>query len=149
MRFIHDNLVALIAALMLVAAATIWYGSLVPTLPAPPPPVAEAWSLPKLVKQDSNQSLDTINLRNLWGIVPPVPADAVKLPQWRVLGIARSGAERFVLLAYEGKPVEILKVGDLLPDNLKIVKIEDDRFFVLDAKKKRIAFGIYKNDPAK
>lgn len=149
MRLIQDNLYILLTTMLLVVAAACWYNIPEPALPAPAPPVAEPWALPKLADHDIEKSLDAINTRNLWGIVPPDAAEAAKLPQWRVLGIARSGAERFVLLAYEGKPVEILKVGDALPDDLKIIKIEDDRFYVLTAKKKRLAFGIYKHDPEK
>lgn len=149
MRFIQDNLIVLVTALVLVVAVACWYNIPVPAQPGTTQTVSEPWALPKPAEHDSAKSLDAINTRNLWGIVPPAPVDAVKLPQWRVLGIARRGDDRFVLLAYEGKPVEILRVGDALPDNLKIVKIEDDRFFVLNAKKKKIAFGIYKNDPEK
>jgi len=146
MRFIHDNLFPLIAALILIAATTCWFGTPVPAPPRTLTPVAEPWSLPKLVAHDSKKSIDAINARNLWGIVA---ADVPKAPEWRVLGIARSGADRFILLAFEGKPVEMLKVGDVLPDGAKIVQIENDRFFVLTADKKKLAFGIYKNDPAK
>ena len=66
-----------------------------------------------------------------------------------MLGIARSGAERFILLAFEGKPVEMLKAGDALPDGAKIVQIEKDRFFVMTPDKKKLAFGIYKHGQAK
>ena len=146
MRFIHDNLYSLIAALILIAATTCWFGIPEPATPKLTPPVAEPWSLPKLAEHDSKKSIDTINARNLWGIVA---ADAPKEPEWHVLGIARNMVDRFILLAYEGKPVEMLKVGDMLPDGAKIVQIETDRFFVMTPEKKKLAFGIYKNDPAK
>jgi len=146
MRFIHDNLYPLIAALILIAATTCWFGTPVPAPTKTLAPVAEPWSLPKLAENDSKKTIDAINARNLWGIVA---ANAPKEPEWRVLGIARSGADRFILVAYEGKPVEMLKVGDTLPDGVKIVRIENDRFFVMTADKKKLAFGIYKNDPEK
>lgn len=148
MRFIHDNLYPLLAALVLIAATSVWFGTSVPAPPKPLTPATETWSLPKLAEHDSKKSLDAINARNLWGIAGTA-ADAVKEPEWHILGIARSGPDRFILLAFEGKPVEMLKVGDTLPDGVKIVQIEKDRFFVLTADKKKLAFGIYKNDPAK
>lgn len=148
MRFIHNNVYPLIAALIFVAAATCWFGASVPSSPRQPAPVAEPWSLPKLAERGGIKSIEIINARNLWGVVT-VAADAPKEPEWHVLGIVKSGAERFILLAYEGKPVEMLKVGDALPDGLKIVQIEQDRFFVLTEEKKKLAFGIYKHDTAK
>lgn len=150
MRFIYDNLYPLAAALILVAATTCWLGASEPAPPSPSPkapvPVDEPWSLPKLAEHDSKKSIETINARNLFGIVAE---DAPKEPEWRVLGIVMNGAERFILLAYDGKPAEMLKVGDALPDGAKIVQIEKDRFFVMTPDKKKLAFGIYKHDPTK
>lgn len=146
MRFIHDNLYPLFATLVIVAAVICWFGAPVPALPQTQPQVVEPWNLPKAAEHDSKKSIDAINARNLWGAVV---ADAPKKPEWHVLGIARSGADRFILLTIDGKPVEMLKVGDTLPDGAKIVQIENDRFFVMTPDKKKLAFGIYKNDPAK
>lgn len=146
MRFIHDNLYPLCATLVTVATVVCWFGAPVPALPQAQSQVIEPWSLPKAAEHDSKKSIDTINARNLWGIVA---ADAPKEPEWHVLGIARSGAGRFILLTIDGKPVEMLKVGDTLPDGAKIVQIENDRFFVMTPDKKKLAFGIYKNDQAK
>ena len=147
MRFIHHNLYPLFAALVLIAAISIWFA-----IPAPLPPkvlttVAEPWSLPKLPERESKKATEVINARNLWGVV--IASTVVAEPAWRIMGIARSGADRFVLLAYEGKPLETLKVGDSLPDGAKIVQIENDRFFIQTADKKKLAFGIYKNETAK
>lgn len=146
LRFVHDNLYPLFATLAIVAAVICWFGAPEPVPPKTLAAVAESWSLPKLAEHDSKKSIETINARNLWGIVA---ADAPQEPEWHVLGIARSGAERFILLAYEGKPVEMLKVGDTLPDGAKIVQIEKDRFFVMTPDKKKLAFGIYKHEQTK
>ncbi|MDP2829636.1 MAG: hypothetical protein Q8O37_13650 [Sulfuricellaceae bacterium] len=146
MRIIHDNLYPLILALILIAAATSWFLVTAPAQPRNRPVVTEAWSLPKQAEHDSKESIAAINARNLWGVVT---ADAPMEPEWRVLGVARSGADRFILLAYEGKPVEMLKVGDTLPDGVKIVQIEQDQFFVITPDKKKLAYGLYKNAPAK
>lgn len=146
MRFVHDNLYPLFATLAIMAAVICWFGTPAPALPQAPPQLVEPWSLPQRAEHDSKKSIDTISARNLWGIVA---ADAPKEPEWHVLGIARSGADQFILLAYEGKPVEMLKVGDALPDGAKIVQIEKDRFFVMTPDKKKLAFGIYKHDTTK
>lgn len=147
MRFIHSNLVALWATLALITAIVCWFAVAEPSAPAAVAPAAETWALPKLPENQSRKSLDAINARNLWGIVAANAAP--KEPVWTIQGIARSGNERFVLMSIEGKPVEILKAGDLLPDGTKIVQIDDDRFLVETADKKKIAFGIYKNETQK
>ena len=149
MRFIHDNLYPLLAALVLVAATTCWFGTPEPTQPKTLSAVPEPWSLPKLAENNNKKSMEAITARNLWGVVAVDGPGARLEPQWHVLGIARSGAERFILLAFDGKPVEMLKVGDALPDGVKIVQIENDRFFVMTADRKKLAFGIYKNESAK
>jgi len=146
MRFIHDNIYPLFATLAIIAAVICWFGASAPSLPESRLPIVESWSLPKIAEHSSKISIDAINSRNLWGIVA---ADAPKEPEWHLLGIVRSGAERFILLAFEGKPVEMLKVGDVLPDGAKIEQIEKDRFFIMTPDKKKLAFGIYKHDQAK
>lgn len=147
MRFINDNLYPLVAALVFVAAASCWFGTSAPASPGTPTPMAETWNMPKRVEHDSKKHMIAINARNLWGVI--AVTDIPKEPEWNVLGIARSGTERFILLAFEGKPVEMLKVGDALPDGVKIIQIENDRFFVMTADKKKLAFGIYKHDSTK
>ena len=146
MRFIHNNLYPLLAALLLVAAVSCWFATIAPAPLASRAAVPEAWVLPKAVELDVKKAGEAINTRNLWGIVA---ANAVKPPEWRVQGIASDGVERFVMLAYEGKPFELLKTGDALPDGQKIVQIEKDRFFIMTADKQKIAFGMYKNEPGK
>lgn len=148
MRFVHDNLYPLFATLAITAAVIAWFAVPEPAQPKIQPPAAEQWELPQTTGHDSKKSIDAINARNLWGSVV-VGAAAAKEPEWHILGIARNGIDRFVMLSVEGKPAEILRTGDALPDGLKIVEIENDRFFVLSANKKKIAFGIYKNDQAK
>jgi hypothetical protein len=149
MRLIHAHLYLIFATLALLIAGISWFN-----LPAPAPvanvrmPVAEEpWSLPEAARNDSQDAMATIKARNLWGVVEE--EDAAKEPEWHVLGIVRSGKESFILIAFDDQPVTMLKVGDALPDGAKIVQIEKDRFFVMTADKKRLVFGIYKNDQAK
>lgn len=149
MRFVQDNLYPLAATLALIAAAIIWFNLPDPAAPTTLVTTPETWNLPKERTSTSKADLETITNNNLWGAPPATGVSAPKAPEWRVLGIANSGVERFVLLAYTGKPVEILKVDDTLPDGLKIVRIDVERFFVQTPDKKRIAYGMYKNDPAK
>ena len=147
MRFIHNHLWSLWSALALVVAISCWFGVPEPVISVAASTAAEAWVLHTLPDNESKKSSDAINARNLWGVV--ILANVVPEPAWKIMGIARSGADRFILLAYEGKPVEILKVGDSLPDGAKIAQIDNDRFFVLTDKKKKLAYGIYKNETAK
>lgn len=146
LRFIHDNLYPLFAALAFIAAVVCWFGTAVPAQPPAPLPVAETWRVPRVAVNNSKKSIDTISARNLWG---SVLADAPKAPEWHVLGIATNGADRFVLLAFEGKPVASLKVGDALPDDTKIVQIEKNRFFVRTPDNKTLAFGFPKYEQVK
>ena len=147
MRFIDNYLYPLLAALAAVIVTTCWLATPEPQAPALLPARAETWSLPLLTEHDSKKSIEAITARTLWGAV--ADAAAAKTPEWNIQGIARSGADRFVMLAYEGKPLEMLKVGDALPDGAVIVRIETDRFFVRTTDQKEIAFGMYKNAPAK
>jgi hypothetical protein len=149
MRFVHDHLYPLFVTVALTAAAILWFNLPEPVAPKTLTLKPEAWSLPKERVSNAKADLETITNRNLWGAPPAAAASAPKAPEWRVIGIARSGSDRFVLLAYEGKPIETLKVNDALPDGLKIVQIDPDRFFVQTPDKKKIAYGMYKNDPAK
>ena len=146
MRFIQDNLYPLLAAWLLVAAVSCWFAIELPRPVMSRTAPAEIWSLPKTVELDVKKASDVISARNLWGIVS---VNAAKPPEWRVQGIASNGVESFVMLAYEGKPFELLKTGDALPDGQKILQIEKDRFFILTANKQKIAFGMYKNDSGK
>lgn len=147
MRFINDNLYPIFGALLLVIVISCWFA-----LPEPVPPkalaiTAEPWRLPTQATRDSSKAIQNITSSKLWGTSAadaPPPA-----PKWSVMGIARNGADHFILLANEGQPIATLRVGDALPDGLKIAQIDDDRFFVITADKKKIVFGIYKNDPTK
>lgn len=148
MRFINENLYTLFLALLLAIAGTCWLALPEPLQPKTVTPAAEAWDLYVPAKQDTAKAIEEIGIRNLWGVVSAATA-APPEPKWKVMGIARNGVERFILLAFEDKPITQLKVGDALPDGMKISQIEDDRFFVTTANKKKIAFGMYKNEPTK
>ena len=146
MRFLQQNLLILVVAFLLVLAIGIWFNTPEPKPPRKLSAVVEPWELPKLVPADNAKALEAINARNLWGIVA---ANAPKEPEWKVMGIARRGDERFILLAYEGKPIEKLKVGDALPDGTTIAQIENDRFYILTTNKKKIVYGMHRHAPAK
>ena len=146
LRFFNDNLYPLFFTAAFVVAVACWFGTQLPQQTAAYVAPIEKWSMPQLEERNSVKQIATIKDRNLWNTVV---ADTPKAPEWRVVGIAATGAERFILLSYEGKPVATLKVGDALPDETKIVQIEKDRFFVMTPDKQKIAFGMYKNEPAK
>ena len=61
------------------------------------------------------------------------PDPASTAPQWRVLGVFRRGAERYVVvkdIKDRNKPAQNLKVGDALPSGDKILAIQDDRLTI-------------------
>jgi hypothetical protein len=147
LRFLHEHLYPLYATLALVAAVACWFGTTVPVYPQPKAAPAEPWQLPPLANPDNTKALASINTRNLWGAI--AVAAQVKEPEWRIVGITTTATEGSVLLAFEGKPFTKLKVGDTLPDETTIVQIEKDRFFVKTKDKKKIAYGLYKNDQPK
>lgn len=146
MRFVNDNLYPILATLIIIAAVICWFGAPEPTLPSTLEPAAEPWKLPDVIKRDSNKSIEIINARNLWGAVM---AEVPKEPDWSVLGIVRSGVDWLLLLSVDDKPVDMLKVGDTLPDGKRIVQIENERFIVMTPDKRKLAFGIYKHDQIK
>ena len=150
MRFINENLYPLFAVLLLVIAASCWFALPEPGQPNTVTVTAEPWRLPALTARDSAKAIQAITVRNLWGVAAVDAANAPPPPpKWNVMGIVRNGNERFVLLAYENQPTATLKVGDTLPDGQKIAQIDDNRFFVLTAGKKKIVFEMYKNEPTK
>lgn len=150
MRFINDNLYPLFASLLLVLASSCWFALPEPVQPKTITLATEPWRLPTPALRDSAKAIESITARKLWGEMAANAASAAPPePPWKVMGIARNGAERFILLAYEDKPITLLKVGDALPDGMKIARIDDDRFLVITADKKKIVFGMYKNEPTK
>ena len=150
MRFLNDNLYQLFAALVLAIGTWCWFAVPEPAAPRTLVTAPEPWRLPDLAASDSARAIQSLTARNLWGVPAAVAANAPPPPpKWTVMGIARQGAERFVLLAFEAQPVRILKVGDALPDGLKIAEIGDDKFFVITADKKKVAFEKNKNEPTK
>lgn len=144
MRFIHDRLVGMWLFTALITLVACWF-----LAPNPQPikaavPAPDSWKLPTLAENESRKSTDAIVARNLWGMANPTGAPAAPEPTWSIQGIVHRGSEHFVLMSYEGKPAEVLKVGDSLPDGAKIVQIDKERFVVQTKSKKKLAFGIYK-----
>ena len=147
MRYVRENLLVVASLLALGVALACWFLAPDPQAPSARGAAEVPWALPKVATSENSKSGEYINTRNLWGVVA---ANVPKAPGWTVMGLARSGGDRFVLVSVEGKPaMESLKQGDLLPDGTKIVQIDTDRFYVLTPEKKKVAFGIYKNDVVK
>lgn len=107
-------------------------------------PVEETWDMPKSqpIVLDS-KVIDAIASRNLWGEVQAAKPDEPPDIHWRFVGIGGSEKERAVLIQYLNKPVQILKVGDILPGGAKIMKIGEDRLCLLINGKRR-ALEIYR-----
>lgn len=146
MRFIHENLKPLMATLIVLAVIIAWFGTPAPSPSSSAPQGTEPWTLPKLAEYDIARTLDTINGRNLWG---DQVAESAKAPTWHIVGVAMSANGRFMLLSFEDKPIEMLKVGDVMPDGGKILQIKKDRYSVLTPDNKKLTIGINKYDQAK
>ena len=144
MQFIAASLKPLLVAGLIVAVVVVGLNAPQPTAPAPlaTAPAQDTWQLPELPDNNSKKAIETITARDLWGSVRAAANGPLAKPIWRYAGVIRQGKERYVLINIDGKPVSILKEGDELPDNAKIVKIEDDRFFVLIDGQQRV-FGSY------
>jgi len=125
------------------AAVVFWFSVPEPGAPLSMASVAESWQLPGLPAKDPKKAAEIIAARNLWGIVPPAPEASPSDPAWHFAGVARRGSDRYVLIKFEGKPVQTLKTGDVLPGGAKILEIGEDQLCILINGKRR-ALGIYR-----
>lgn len=113
-------------------AGIVWILAPGPTEPARSVQRPDPWSLPTAGEGPSGKTLEVLGKSNLWGTLPDVTAAApLNDPDWRFLGLVRSGAERFVLIKIDGLPERRLNVNDTLPGGSKILKIEDDSLCIL------------------
>lgn len=145
MRLIYNHLLLFTLLAILAATMLFWLGSPSPATPKKILLQAEPWELPKIASQNGIKLGEAIVARNLWGAV----VAGAKDPGWNVTGIIRNGKERYIMISFEGRPAEILKVGDILPDGAKITRIEDAQFFILTEDKMKLAFGLYKHGKSK
>lgn len=145
MRLIYNHLLLFTLLAILAGAVLFWFGSPLPATPKKIPLQAEPWELPKIASQNGNKLGEAIIAHNLWGGA----VAGTKDPEWNVTGIIKNGKERYIMVSLEGRPIEILKVGDTLPDGAQITRIEDAQFFILTEDKKKLAFGLYKHDKSK
>ena len=137
MEFVLSQ-ISRITALLLVAAAGIsWW--LVPG-PQPLPKAqnqADAWALPTLPPQKPERFVAAIDGANLWGAVQAGAQTSLNDPEWRVAGVAVSGAEKLVVVSIENQPLQTLKSGDTLPGGARILAVSDDHLCLLINGKKR------------
>lgn len=137
---------AFLGLLIVIGYAEWW---LAPSPPAPKPPRrgAEAWALPEAFKAQPEQAMAILNKTNLWGKLPEAEAaKSLNDPEWRLIGIATNGPERFVMIKVEGQPERRLSINDKLPGGSTILKIESDSICLLINGKTR-SLGIYKTGP--
>ena len=145
MRLVYNHLLLFTLLAILAGAILLWFGSPPPATPKKILLQEEPWELPKIVSQNGNKLGEAIIARNLWGVV----VAGAKDPEWNVTGIIKNGKERYIMISFDGRPIEILKVGDALPDGAKIARIEDAQFFIMTEDKKNLAFSLYKHDKSK
>lgn len=124
-----------------------WWLAPGPLVPKPSRRNAEAWALPEGPKAQSDQAVAILNRTNLWGKLPEAEAaKSLNDPEWRFIGIATNGPERFVMIKVEGQQEHRLTINDKLPGGSKILKIESDRICLLINGKAR-SLGIYRTGP--
>ena len=108
---------------------------------------AEPWALPEAPKPSLEPAMAILNKANLWGKLPEAEAaGSLNDPEWRFIGVATNGPERFVMIKVEGQPEQRLTIKDTLPGGSRILEIESDRICILINGKKR-SIGIYKTGP--
>lgn len=133
--------------LLTVIGYAAWWLAPMPPEPKPARIAAEPWALPQVHKTQSSKAQETLSKASLWGKLPEIEtAKPLNDPEWRFVGIATNGPERFVLISVEGQPEQRLTINDKLPGGSKILKIESDSLCILVNGKKR-SLGIYKMGP--
>jgi len=142
MQFLHRNFGLYLTLFVAVLATGVWFGSPDAESPGEAVPTEEHWELPGATDYDAAKLKATIGARNLWGAT----SAASNKPQWSVTGIVRRGKERYVMINFAGRPIEVLREGDVLPDGARIARIENGRFLVLTPDNKKIAYGLSKNE---
>lgn len=137
---------ALLALLIVIGYAEWWLAPM-PTSPQQLLVGAEPWALSEAPKAQPEKVMAILNKTNLWGKLPEAEAaKSLNDPEWRFVGIATNGQERFVMIKVEGQPEQRLTINDKLPGGGKILKIEGGNICVLINGKKR-SIGIYKMGP--
>ena len=133
--------------LLIVIGFAEWWLAPAPPAPKPSRRGAESWALPEAPKAQPEKAMAILNKTNLWGKLPEAEAaKSLNDPEWRFVGIATNGPERFVMIKVEGQPEHRLTINDKLPGGSKILKIESDRICLLINGKTR-SLGIYKTGP--
>ena len=133
--------------LLIVIGYAEWWLAPAPPAPKPSRRGAESWALPEAPKAQPEKAMAILNKTNLWGKLPEAEAaKSLNDPEWRFVGIATNGPERFVMIKVEGQPEHRLTINDKLPGGSKILKIESDRICLLINGKTR-SLGIYKTGP--
>lgn len=133
--------------LLIAIGSAEWRFSPVPATPKSSRMSAEPWVLPEVPKAQPEKAMAILGKTNLWGKLPEATAaQSLNDPDWRFIGIATNGAERFVIIQIEGQPEQRLTINDKLPGGSKILKIEGDKICLLINGKKR-SIGIYKTGP--
>lgn len=145
MRFITNYLLLFTLFIVLAEAVLSWFGSSLPAASNKTQLQSEPWELPKLPTQNGDKLVEKIIAANPWGDTAP----GTKTLRWRVTGIIKNAGERHITLSFDERSIEVLKVGDTLPDGATITHIEDTQFFVLTKDKKKLTFDLYQYDKSK
>ena len=122
---------------LIVLGLVEWLYAPIPTLPKSLHKDSP-WLLPVVPVAQSETAMKILTKKGLWGALPEVEAEKPLMdPEWRFIGFATNGPQRFVLIKVNGQPEQRLTLNDKLPGGSKILAIENDKICILINGKKR------------
>ncbi|WP_458504638.1 hypothetical protein [Methylomagnum sp.] len=103
--------------------------------------VGESWSIPQIQRRDSPKWSTALARHSLWGEDSGglVNGEAAATnSEWSFMGVVIEGSDAFALIGVGGQPSKPYRVGDLTPDGGKIVRIDEDRLYLLSQGAERV-----------
>ncbi len=98
----------------------------------------DKWQMSSKVRPDAIKAAQFLGSTTMWGVVQVVKiTEEEKDPRWHILGIMRSGKEKFVLISIDKQPNQQLVIGDTFPGGGKLIDITEDAICLLINGKKR------------
>lgn len=141
----------ILATVAVVALGAYWILSAVAPV-ASAPARAGAFALPAKLHADPDTLVASLTRFDPWGLgsaayaraQPDKGNGAAPAPwvPWSLTGSYSIGGQSFVLIRFDNKTAEPLKVGDSLPGGARILDIQQDKLCILiDGKRRALAIG--------
>ena len=107
------------------------------------------WEIPTVYKEDSKLKIEQLIGRNLWkepvtGLNPAAEEKPLTPPDWRIGAVIKVGSTNQVAINFKDNPnnLQTLSVGDKLPGNFPIVRIEQNWIVIqINGKQYMLAVG--------